>query len=63
MNALELLIVGTATVLSAIVLGVSAYWMWTRPFPHQRRDRRERLPDPEWRARVYEPDKYSRWWS
>jgi hypothetical protein len=61
MNALELLIVGTATALSAIVLGWSAYWMWTRPFPFQR-DRRERLPDPEWRARVHEPNKYSRWW-
>jgi hypothetical protein len=61
MNALELLIVGTATVLAAIVLGWSAYWMWTRPFPHQR-DRRKRLPHPAWRARVYQPHQHSRWW-
>jgi hypothetical protein len=36
------------------------YYMFTRPAPWNRRP--ERLPNPAWRARVYQPHKFSRWW-
>jgi|688.fasta_scaffold465383_2 hypothetical protein len=46
----------------AIWLGILLLFMWTRPAPWScLRDRRERLPHPNCRARVVQPHKYSRW--
>jgi uncharacterized membrane protein YfcA len=52
-------LVALASGVGFIALG---YYMLTRPFPHHKRDRRERLPNPAWRARVYQPHHHSRWW-
>jgi hypothetical protein len=46
----------------AIWLGILLLFMWTSHAPWScLRDRRERLPHPNCRARVVQPHKYSRW--
>jgi hypothetical protein len=48
--------------LALIFFGVLALFMYARPAPWPcLRDRRERLPHPNCRARVVQPGKYSRW--
>jgi hypothetical protein len=63
MSAFDIFYVTVVTLgMAAFFLGIVA-WTLTRPAPWKcLRDRRERLPNPNCRARVVQPHKYSRWW-
>jgi hypothetical protein len=61
MNAFDIVYVTVVTIGMAGLFLAIGVWMFTRPAPWKRR--RERLPNPAWRARVYQPHHYSRWWA
>jgi hypothetical protein len=59
MSAFDVVYVTVVTIGMALFFGAIVVWMFTRPAPWKRR---RRLPNPAWRARVYQPHHHSRWW-
>jgi hypothetical protein len=63
MSAFDIFYVTVVTIGMAAFFLAIGVWIFTRPPPWKHRsDRRERLPNPNCRARVVQPHKYSRWW-
>lgn len=48
-----IIVIGVCAVIGAII----------ESYLERRSEREQRLPNPEWRARVRELHKFSRWWS
>jgi hypothetical protein len=66
MNALDIVYVAVVTLGMALFFGGIVVWMFTRPAPWKwQTDKRERLPEPGGRARIYraDPPSVSRWGS